>query len=93
MRWTWDPDKAETNWRKHGIRFEAAEFVFLDSMALLLTDPYPDEERWQTIGMVGFALLFVVHTWPDEIEEGEEIGRIISARKADARERKAYEDG
>jgi uncharacterized DUF497 family protein len=79
--------------RKHGIRFETAEFVFLDPLALSLVDRYPDEERCQTIGMVGFTILFVVHTWPDALQEGGEIGRIISARKADARERKAYADG
>ena len=42
------------------------------------------------IGMVGPVLLLVVHTWP----EGDEapVGRIVSARKATAQERKAYEE-
>jgi uncharacterized DUF497 family protein len=44
------------------------------------------------IGLVGSVLLLVVHTWPEEIE-GEPVGRIISARKATAHERKAYEEG
>jgi uncharacterized DUF497 family protein len=39
------------------------------------------------------VLLLVVHTRPDESEEGEAVGRIISARKANANERKAYEEG
>ena len=44
--------------------------------------------------MVGTVLLFVVHTWPEPIPEtGEEIGRIISARKATKHERRAYEEG
>jgi uncharacterized DUF497 family protein len=38
------------------------------------------------------VLLLVIHTWPEEIE-GEPAGRIISARKATAHERKAYEEG
>jgi len=38
------------------------------------------------------VLLLVIHTWP-ESESGEPVGRIISARKATARERKAYEEG
>jgi len=37
-------------------------------------------------------LLLVIHTWPEESEEGEPVGR-ISARKATAHERKVYEEG
>ncbi len=44
--------------------------------------------------MVGNQVVMVVHTWPaSETEVGEEIGRIISARKATRREREAYEEG
>ena len=39
------------------------------------------------------VVLLVVHTWPEEDETGEEVGRIISARKATRRERRAYEEG
>jgi uncharacterized protein len=40
------------------------------------------------------VLLLVIHTWPEaESEEAEPVGRIISARKATAHERKAYEEG
>lgn len=47
-----------------------------------------------TIGLVGSVLVLVVHTWPEaEPEEGEPVGRIISARKATAHERKIYEEG
>jgi GMC oxidoreductase len=46
------------------------------------------------IGLVGSVLLLVIHTWPEaESKEGEPVGRIISARKATAPERKAYEEG
>ncbi|MBM4297940.1 MAG: BrnT family toxin, partial [Deltaproteobacteria bacterium] len=56
-------------------------------------DPYPDRDRWQTMGLVGTVLLFVVHTWPEaDRATGEETGRIISARKATSHERKAYEE-
>lgn len=51
-----------------------------------------DEERWQTVGRIGQVVVFVVHTWPEAIK-GEETGRIISARKATAHERRAYEEG
>ena len=44
--------------------------------------------------MVGTQVVMVVHTWPAfDTEAGEEIGRIISARKATRREREAYEEG
>ncbi len=44
--------------------------------------------------MVGAQVVMIVHTWPDlDTETGEEIGRIISARKATRREREAYEEG
>jgi uncharacterized protein len=67
--------------------------VFDDSLHLSKPDAHPDGDRWHTIGRVGPVLLLVVHTWPDESLEGELPGRIISARKATARERRAYEEG
>jgi uncharacterized DUF497 family protein len=42
------------------------------------------------MGIIGNVVVFVVHTWP-ESEDG--VGRIISARKATAHERRAYECG
>ena len=45
------------------------------------------------MGMVGTQVVMVVHTWPNlDTGTGEEIGRIISARKATRREREAYEE-
>jgi len=45
-------------------------------------------------GLVGPVLLLVVHTWPEaESEKAEPVGRMISARKATAHERKVYEEG
>ena len=74
--------------------FNAAAFVFDDPLSATREDPYPYEQRWRTIGMVGTQVVMVVHTWPDfDTEAGEEIGRIISARKATRREREAYEEG
>jgi uncharacterized DUF497 family protein len=93
MRWTWDRDKARANRTKHGLSFETAVLVFDDPLQLSRPDPHPDGDRWHTIGLVGSVLLLVVHTWPDESEEDEPVGRIISARKATAYERRAYEEG
>jgi uncharacterized protein len=94
LRWTWDPDKAAVNRTKHGLSFETAARVFDDEFHASKPDPHPDDDRWHTIGRVGPVLLLVVHTWPEVESEGvEPVGRIISARKATARERKAYEEG
>jgi uncharacterized protein len=92
--WTWDPDKDRTNKRNHGLSFETAQLVFDDPLAISRLDPLTEEERWQTIGMIGQIAIFVVHTWPElDRTSGEEVGRIISARKATSHERRAYEEG
>lgn len=94
MHWTWDPAKNKANLQVHGLGFEAAVFVFDDPMSATPEDPYPYEQRWRTIGMVGSQIVMVVHTWPDLYKEnGEGGGRIISARKATRHEREAYEEG
>ena len=94
MRWTWDQAKNEANLREHGLSFEAAVFVFDDPMSATREDPYPYEQRWRTMSMVGTQVVMVVHTWPEfYAETGEETGRIISARKATRHEREAYEEG
>jgi uncharacterized DUF497 family protein len=92
VRWTWDPDKAAANRAKHGLAFETAVLVFDDPLHASKPDPHPDGDRWHTIGLVETVLLLVVHTWPEESGEDEPVGRIISARKATVRERKAYEE-
>jgi uncharacterized protein len=93
MRWTWDRDKAAANRLKHGLSFEAAVLVFDDPLQASRPDPHPDGDRWHTVGLVGPVMLLVVHTSPDDSEDGELVGRIISARKATAHERSAYEEG
>jgi uncharacterized DUF497 family protein len=94
LHWTWDPTKNHTNKRDHGLSFETAVLVFDDPLALSRLDPDPDEPRWQTIGQVGGVTILVVHTWPERGPYGAEpVGRLISARKATAHERKAYEEG
>jgi uncharacterized DUF497 family protein len=92
MAWTWDPKKEAANRRKHRVSFQTAELVFEDPFHLSAPDPHPDGDRWRTLGMVGHVLLFVVHTEPVEVlGRDEPIGRIIGARKATARETRAYE--
>jgi uncharacterized DUF497 family protein len=92
MSWTWDPKKDAANRRKHGLSFDTAQLVFDDPLQLSQPDPHGDANRWQTLGAVRQVVLFVVHTEPvGPPEGGEPIGRIISARKATPRERRAYE--
>ena len=94
MRWTWDPNKNRANKRKHSLSFETAQLVFRDPLAISRPDSSMGEERWQTVGVIGGVTVFVVHTWPEPDPRGsEEVGRIISARKATSHERMAYEGG
>ncbi len=94
MYWAWDEEKNRVNKQKHGIGFETAKLVFDDPLMTHRPDSSADEERWQTIGLVGDVVVIVAHTWPKaEHETGLEVGRIISARKATTHERRAYEEG
>lgn len=93
MRWTWDERKNRINQRKHGISFETAILVFDDPFHVRDDDPHPFERRFQTVGMVGAAVIVVIHTLPDpESESGNGVGRIISARKVTPRKRQMYEE-
>lgn len=93
MDWTWDPAKARANRLKHGLSFEIAVRVFDDPLHASRPDPFPGEERWQTIGMLGGLVIVVVHTWPEPRPGGDvPRGRIISARPATRLERMAYEE-
>ncbi len=92
MRFEWDEAKNERNLLKHNVRFETAALVFDDPFALTQRDESSDkEERWITFGTIGErTILVVVHTWLEA--EGEEVIRIISARTAETRERRTYEE-
>jgi uncharacterized DUF497 family protein len=92
--WVWTEAKNRTNKRDHGLSFETARLVFADPLAVSRQDRHRDGDRWQTVGRVGPVLLFVIHTWPEpDRTTREETGWIISARKATAHERRAYEEG
>jgi uncharacterized protein len=91
VRYVWDPAKAEANVHNHGVTFETAIRVFADPFHVSEMDRIEGGEyRWQTLGVTdGFTLLLVAHTWTDD--DGVEIIRIISARRAEKHERKRYE--
>jgi uncharacterized protein len=87
MKYQWDKNKAASNLQKHGIEFADAVSVFSDDLAITISDQRFDEDRFVTIGMDAFGrILVVVFTW-----RGEDI-RLISARLAERRERKQYEE-
>ena len=88
MNFEWDPNKAESNLRKHGISFQEAATVFGDDLGITVYDPdhSRDEDRFITIGWSDRRrLLMVSHT------DREDSIRIISAREFTPRERKDYE--
>ena len=90
MQFTWDVNKAATNWTKHKVSFEKASTVFADVFSLLIADPSHSEEENRLI-LIGLSqrnrLLVVVNA-----ENGETM-RLISARPSTAHERKQYEQG
>ncbi len=87
MKYQWDKNKAASNLQKHGIEFADAVSVFSDDLAITIPDNRFAEDRFVTIGMDAFGrILVVVFTW-----RGEYI-RLISARLAERRERKQYEE-
>ena len=88
MRYVWDPAKAEANLAEHGVSFAEAVTVLEDDFALTREDPDSQgEQRFVTLGMSSFAnLLVVVYTY----READGI-RIISAWKANRRQRLRYE--
>jgi uncharacterized DUF497 family protein len=90
MKFEWDPKKARSNLRKHGVSFEEAATGITDPMAATGADPDHSigEFRYITFGISEHGrLLVVAHT-----EESDSI-RIISARVARKGERKIYEEG
>ncbi len=85
MEIEWNSKKAISNLKKHRVDFADAVTVLEDEKAITIPDEHSDEERFITVGMDSFGrILVVIHTW-------RETGiRIISARKATAREIKQY---
>ena len=90
MKFEWDPQKADANRRKHGVTFDEAVSVFLDSLAV--SGPDPDhsvgEHRFITFGHSSLGRPIAVHH-----AHRPGIIRIFSARGMTRGERKLYEEG
>ncbi|MCF6205886.1 MAG: BrnT family toxin [Sulfurovum sp.] len=92
MKFEWSEEKNSLNIQKHQVSFEEAKEVFSDPMHISKLDCRFDyfEERWITLGQTSkHKILVVANMFFDE--NGEEIIRIISARKANQEERRFYE--
>lgn len=90
MHFSWDPDKATSNLRRHDVSFHEAATVFGDFLSMTMPDPDHSLEENRHI-IVGHSdrhrLLMVAH-----VEQNDHI-RIISARELTRRERIRYEQG
>lgn len=89
VRFEWDERKATANAKKHGVSFAEARSVFFDERARLIDDPdhSDDEARFILLGLSSsLRVLLVCHCY----RSAGKVIRIISARKATARESKSY---
>ena len=89
LEFEWDPEKAQSNLKKHRVSFEEASTVFDDPLFITFLDEEHsiDEERYITLGLSRTNdLLLIAHT------DREGTIRIISARKATKNERRFYKE-
>jgi len=82
----WDEAKAASNEAKHGVRFDYAARVFLDGRVVTLdvTQEHQGESRRKAVGQVDGRIFAVVYI------ERQGVTRIISARRCNEKEAKAY---
>ncbi len=89
IQFQWDKNKAAENLKKHGVSFQEAETVFFDEKAVEFYDDRHSEweDRFLLLGLsANVRLLLICHCF----KENDSVVRIISARKATAREAKFY---
>jgi len=90
LTFEWDEVKARENLRKHKVSFDEGKTIFNDPFLLTFpdVDSSESEERYVNIGLSARnRVLVLIHT------ERQGKMRIISCRKAKARERRYYEEG
>ena len=93
LRFTWDAQKYRTNVLKHEVTFEEAATTWLDAEAQERPDDSHSsrEDRWLRIGLsLRGALLVAWYSVRDL--DGEELIRIIGARRATRNEWRLYEE-
>jgi uncharacterized DUF497 family protein len=90
MTFEWDPAKAASNRKKHGVDFADAVGVFEDDQAITIEDHNAEgDPRFITIG-IDITLKILVVVYASRVVD---VIRIISARKATKKERLTYEKG
>ena len=89
MDFEWDESKSDACFKQRGFDFAFAARVFFDPDRLVALDDRRiyGEERYQVIGGIQSRLYVVVFT------PRQDVIRIISARKANQREVRHYENG
>jgi len=89
VRFAWDPVKARSNFLKHGVSFELAITTFDDPFALRAPDTKHSstESREWLIGESDDGVLVIIFT----LRSSGSVYRLISARRANSRERQQYE--
>jgi uncharacterized protein len=80
----WDPNKARSNFGKHGVTFELARSAFQDPAFVDLDDVDSNEDRFKRLCLFSSIVFVVTYT-----ERGDTI-RIISARRANKHEQGIY---
>ena len=87
MEFEWDSMKNQRNIEKHGIDFSNAVRIFENPTIEVVDNRRDyDEKRVAAMGAVDGIILYVVYTTRVDIR------RIISARRANRRERRTYRD-
>ncbi len=88
MKFEWDESKSESCFQERGFDFAYAARAFFDPDRIVQADTRHSygEDRFQIMGVIELRLFVVVYTLRQESI------RIISARKANQREIRHYED-
>jgi uncharacterized DUF497 family protein len=86
----WDEQKRKTNLKKHGVDFADVTGLFYDDETIIIEDPeLHNEQRFIALGLDAISrVVVVVHVYKDD-----DLIRIISARKADPKERQQFAGG
>ena len=90
MQFEWDDNKEKLNIAKHGIDFSTAALIFRDPMRIELYDETHSayEDRYITMGRIDGVMVVIIVVYTHR----SEVIRLISARKATAREERTYYD-
>jgi len=81
----YDKNKSTSNIEKHGIDFEAAQELWIDSELIELQVKSDDEPRFIVIGLIA------KNHWSAVITYRSDVIRIISVRRSRKKEVKLYE--